>query len=83
MSNMQNMVNWLIDLETKTAHDIYTIAGKIASAKGKDKDKDMYYRMRYALWETYLEGECHSYLKEPGAESIIREFIEFHRRYSK
>lgn len=81
MSKMQNMVNWLVGLETKTAHDIYIVAGKIASAKGEDKD--IYYRMQYALWETYLEGECHSYLKEPRAESIVREFFEFYRRYSE
>ena len=82
MCNMQNMVNWLVNLETKTAHDIYTVAGKIASAKGNDKD--VYYKMQYALWETYLEGECHDHLKrEPRAESIVREFFEFHRRYSE
>ena len=82
MCNIQNMVNWLVNLETKTAHDIYTVAGKIASTKGSDKD--VYYKMQYALWETYLEGECHHYLKsEPRAENIVKEFFEFHRRYSE
>ena len=38
MSKMQNMVNWLVGLETKTAHDIYIVAGKIAATKGEDKD---------------------------------------------